>query len=247
MTFALIIIAILIGTLIGAIGIGGVLLAPFLHYFQGIDLHLATAASSWSFLFTGIMGSFAYWRKGGINWHAIAWLSLGLIPGAWQGAKLNLQLSSNSLTIFIAGLILASAIYTILSPSSSERDIKQLQPYLLILIGLFTGFASALSGTGGPVILVPILLIFNVQAIPAIAASQVAQIPIALSAAIGFNSFAGQNLILGTSLGIVQSIGVFFGAAIAYRINPKLMRTVVSYALLIVVVIMLGRLFIASI
>ena len=98
MSFPIILIALLTGSLIGAIGIGGVLLAPFLHYFQGFDLHLATAASSWSFLFTGIMGTYAYWRKAAIDWQAIAWLTLGLIPGAWQGAKLNLQLSSNSIT-----------------------------------------------------------------------------------------------------------------------------------------------------
>ncbi len=247
MTIALILIALLTGTLIGAIGIGGVLLAPFLHYFQGFDLHLATAASSWSFLFTGIVGTFAYWRKGGINWNAIAWLSIGLIPGAWLGANLNQQLSGNALTLIIAVLIFASAIYSILSPASHEKSIGEIQSKLLISIGLFTGFASALSGTGGPVILVPILLIFRVQALAAIAASQVAQIPIALSAAIGFNTFDGQNLILGTSLGIVQSIAVLFGAAVAYRINPKLMRTIISYALLIVVAIMIARLLIPSI
>ena len=120
MTFPLLLIAILTGTLIGAIGIGGVLLAPFLHYFQGFDLHLATAASSWSFLFTGIVGSYAYWRKGGINWKAIAWLSLGLIPGAWLGANINQKLSGDTLTILIAGLIFAT--------------LKPLLPYLCLSV-----------------------------------------------------------------------------------------------------------------
>ena len=55
------------GLLIGMVGIGGILLAPMLVYSAGIDLHLAMATSSWSFLFAGIAGTIAYARKGTIS------------------------------------------------------------------------------------------------------------------------------------------------------------------------------------
>ncbi len=47
---------ILTGLLIGLVGVGGVLLAPLLHYVWDVDLHRAMATSSWSFLFTGVPG-----------------------------------------------------------------------------------------------------------------------------------------------------------------------------------------------
>jgi uncharacterized membrane protein YfcA len=62
------IVASITGMLIGMVGIGGILLAPMLVYLADIDLHIAMATSSWSFLFTGIAGTVAYARKGTISW-----------------------------------------------------------------------------------------------------------------------------------------------------------------------------------
>ncbi|WP_457552648.1 TSUP family transporter [Desulfobacula sp.] len=62
------------------VGIGGILLSPLLTYFLGIDLHLAMAVSSWSFLFTGIVGTITYNRKRTISWYMVCWLSLGIVP-----------------------------------------------------------------------------------------------------------------------------------------------------------------------
>ncbi len=59
------------GLLIGTVGIGGILLAPMLVYIAGIDLHLAMATSSLSFLFAGIAGTVAYARKGSISWKMV--------------------------------------------------------------------------------------------------------------------------------------------------------------------------------
>ncbi len=42
------------GTLIGMVGVGGVLLAPLLVYFLGMEIHPVMATYSWSCLFTGI-------------------------------------------------------------------------------------------------------------------------------------------------------------------------------------------------
>ncbi len=44
-------IGLLAGVLIGTIGIGGIILVPFLSFVLGFDLHFAMAASSLSFFF----------------------------------------------------------------------------------------------------------------------------------------------------------------------------------------------------
>ncbi|MBC8441924.1 MAG: hypothetical protein H8D87_19830 [Deltaproteobacteria bacterium] len=56
----LLVLALIAVTLIGTIGIGGILLSPLLTYFLGINLHLSMAVCSWSFLFTGIVGTLTY-------------------------------------------------------------------------------------------------------------------------------------------------------------------------------------------
>ena len=62
-----IILGIITGTLIGMVGVGGILLAPLLVYFLKMDIHVAMATCSWSFLFTGITGSVTYIRKKSVN------------------------------------------------------------------------------------------------------------------------------------------------------------------------------------
>ena len=50
------------GWLIGAIGVGGVLLVPLLVLVGGMDVAAATPVASFSFLFTGLAGAVAYAR-----------------------------------------------------------------------------------------------------------------------------------------------------------------------------------------
>ena len=228
--------------MIGALGVGGVLLAPFLFYGLNFDLHEATAISSWSFLFTGIVGTIAYWRMGSIAWDVVGWLSIGIIPGAVLGARLNVALPNALLIPALAALIMASGLYTLAARPKGMRAVSSLAHGLLVLLGLLTGFASALTGTGGPVVLVPVLMFMNVHALAAIAVSQVVQVPIAASAAIGFDLFGEIDLTLGTMLGIIQSVGVVVAARIAHTLKPDQLRKIVAIALVIVAIIMISRL-----
>ena len=56
------------GLLIGAIGIGGVILVPALVYFGGIPIHAAIAAAMMSYVFTGLIGTLVYTSKNSIRW-----------------------------------------------------------------------------------------------------------------------------------------------------------------------------------
>lgn len=238
----ILIVGLITGAMIGTFGIGGVLLAPFLFYGLGIDLHDATAMASWSFLFTGIVGTITYWRMGSISWDVVGWLSVGTIPAAVLGARANVALPSGYLILVLAVLILASGLYTLFSRTRGKRAVSTVGRGLLVLLGFLTGFGSALTGTGGPVLLVPMLMFMNVPALAAIAASQVVQVPIAAAAAVGFNIFGETDLVLGTMLGVIQSFGVVVGARIAHAVKPDRLRSIVAVALVAVAIIMIGRL-----
>ena len=74
----------------------------------------------------------------------------------------------------------------------------------LLVIGAITGFGSALTGTGGPVVLVPILVWCEMPILAAVGLSQAIQMPIALLAtsAIIFTaiSISGWDLLLAAGL-----------------------------------------------
>lgn len=220
------------------------LLVPFLFYGLGVDLHIATAMSSWSFLFTGIVGTITYSRS--ISWNIVAWLMIGIIPAAVLGARANVALSSAILIPLLAALILGSGLNTLLSRAEGERLLARLGRGSLVLLGVVTGFGSALTGTGGPVLLVPMLMFMKINALAAIAASQVVQVPIALAAAIGFGLFGEIDLVSGTMLGVIQSFGVIVGARVAHALKPEQLRRFVALALIAVAILMISRILIAK-
>jgi uncharacterized protein len=229
------------GLLIGMVGIGGILLAPMLHYIAGVDLHLAMATSNLSFLFTGIAGTLAYSRKGTISWKMVLWLSVGIIPAALLGAKVNLLVPTRILTIILACLIGASGLNA-LRKSTAEPDEKSILSWpALILIGLIVGFGSALTGTGGPVLLLPIFMLINIPVLLAIGVSQVIQLPIAVFASTGYVLYGEIDIQLGVILGIIQATGVLVGAQIAHRLPRTRLRQIVAMTLVATGILMILR------
>src|SRR5471030_2031896 len=66
---ALAAIALAVGFFIGAVGVGGILLIPTLVWLGGLPIHQATATALFSFLFTGLAGTWLFQRRGSIDWN----------------------------------------------------------------------------------------------------------------------------------------------------------------------------------
>lgn len=243
MLLKIILIGLLTGTLIGTVGVGGILLTPLLIYFTGIELHIAQATSSFSFLFTGIVGTFTYAKQKSISWHHVLWISIGIIPATLLGAKVNTILPSKVLTIILALLIVFSGANALSKRKSTSMTPPKRKKILLILIGVGVGFGSSLTGTGGPVLLVPTLLFLQFLPLAAVGISQAIQLPIAIFATIGFILFGQIDFYLGVTLGIIQSIGVIFGGKIAHTLPHEKLRMVVATTLIGVGLLMIGRAF----
>lgn len=232
-------IALLAGILIGTIGIGGVILVPLLSFVFKIDLHTAMSASSMSFLFPAIVGTLTYAKKGSILWEAVLWLSVGIIPAALVGARVNTNLDADVLVLIVAGLIAFSGINVLFNRQNESGTIPEFKRVLLIFIGVLVGFGSSLTGTGGPVLLIPILITLQYPALRTIGISQAVQLPIAVFAVIGFWLYGQIDLGLGLHLGIAQAAGVFIGAQIAHHLPVYQLRRLVAIALIGVGVLMI--------
>jgi uncharacterized protein len=223
--------ALIVGVLIGCVGIGGVLLPPALVYFGGFDLHLAMATSMWSFLFTGSVGTLAYSRRNSVDWRMVSWLSAGTVPSAVLGALSNAALPGDVLTVLLAALIVAAGVNALTKAPSAERPAHSFGNLLLFLIGAFVGFGSALTGTGGPVLLVPILIFMRTPVLSAIAASQAVSIPVAFFSTIGYVLFSQVDFVFGTALGLIAAVGVVIGVLIAHAVPVVALRRIVAVSL----------------
>ena len=221
------------GVLIGAAGIGGVILVPLLVYFAGIDIHTSIAASVAAFFVSGLVGTVTYSKRGIIRWLDFATVSVGAIPGALLGAYVLPKIESYFLTFFIALVLMASAVKQFMGTNNSNpvHQTQNIPKYQLVLVGLATGFLSVLSGTGGPLILLPLLNLLSTPLLTAIGLSQVIQLPIATFASIGnaFNSLIDWELVLVLSFGI--AFGSFIGAKGSERLPIAYIKMLVSILL----------------
>jgi len=228
------------GALIGSVGVGGVLLAPLLAILVGFDLHAAMATSSFSFIFTGVIGTIEYARRGSVDWRSAAWLAGPVVPAAILGARVNSLLTTGGLVLVLVALLAWSGFRTLLAkdPAEPVRS-RRLPRVLLLTIGAVAGFGSALTGTGGPVMLLPMLLLFKLPALIAIGVSQVVQVPIALFASVGYSMHGDVHVLAGTLLGVSQAVGVLIGARLAHALPRKLLSNAVAFTLLILAAILL--------
>ena len=221
------------GLLIGAAGIGGVILVPLLVYVAGIDIHTSIAASVAAFFVSGLVGTVTYSQRGIIQWPDFVSVCVGAIPGALLGAYVLPEIESYFLTLFIALVLILSASRQFLHNDSSNpvNPTRNRPKYQLAFVGLVTGFLSVLSGTGGPLVLLPLLTWLSMPLITAIGLSQVIQLPIASFATLGnvLNSLIDWKLVIFLAFGI--AFGSFIGAKAAERLPVAHIKTLVAFLL----------------
>ena len=239
--FGLAVAVLFVGVLIGATGIGGILLVPIVAYLGNVPLHLTIASCNFSYLFTGLVGAIFYARKGSISWGMCLWLGLGAMPGAYLGAFTLSILSARALETIIAVLIVFSGIHAIVRDQDRKAARKTLAPALLVGIGAGVGIGSAVSGTGGPLVLIPILIWLELPVLVIIGLGQVIMVPIALLSTVG-NLIHGQiDFILGGILAAIMMVGAYAGAEITHRLPADLLHRGVAIILIAVGALILAR------
>jgi uncharacterized membrane protein YfcA len=228
MTFALIVAiaatGIVIGIAIGAVGIGGVLLVPFLTLTLGIDVKRAIAAVLLSYVPSCIVAVALYARRGSIPWREAGLLCLAALPTAWLGAQAAQQAPSTLLEAAIGVLLLAGGVYALLPPRGTAIGRRRLAPALLLGLGGGTGFVSALTGAGGAFVLLPALLLLDTPVLAAIGLGQAIALPIAGLASLA-NIVAGiMDIGLAAGLAAALTLGIAIGTPIAHALPQLLLR-----------------------
>jgi hypothetical protein len=223
------------GVLIGCIGIGGVVLVPALHYVGGVQIHTAIAAAMMAYLVSGVIGTMVFGNKQSIRWEMAPWLWAGAVPGALAGALAGTAAPGLLLELAIGLLAAVSGTNALMRRDSDNgRDGRHLPNTTLAAVGAIVGFGSSLTGTGGPLMLVPILLWLDASVLTAIGLAQAIQLPIAIMATAG-NAAAGTlNHTLGALLGLGLAFGTWGGAHLAHALPRATLIRIVAVVLVAV-------------
>lgn len=218
----------LAGLAIGATSIGGVLVVPVLGALAQVDPGRAVAAASLGFAFTGAA---AWWlaprpASGGgslaLDGCALAGAALGALTLAW--------LPADGVRLTVGLIALGSGLYALFG--RARHRATPLPAFALALLGLVVGCLSAWSGTGGPVVLLPLLALLGVPAAMGVDAAQRVQLPVAL-AATAVNFAAGRlDIVLGLGIGVLVLAGWAGGRWLARRLPVPRLRQAVALALI---------------
>lgn len=229
---AVAILGLVSGLLIGSIGIGGVILVPALVFFGGYAIQIVIPAAMLAYILSGIVATAVFAREKSIRWEMAAWLCAGATPTAFAGAWAVNVANPRILEVGLGLLTFASGINSLRMQPPAETDQRMISPTMLLLIGAVTGFASSVTGTGGPLVLVPILMSMSLPVLTAIGLSQAIQLPIAVVATLGNYLYGHLDWTLGGILAAALTIGSWQGAKLAHAVPRVLLRRIVSIVLI---------------
>lgn len=237
---------VLVGVAIGATGIGGVLLVPVLAYILGVPVPTAIAVALWSYLWSGLVAVWLYARHGSVPWGPALRLSLAAAPAAYLGALAVAVVPSRVLEALIAAILVAAGLNALRQPRVSTGATRPLGTPMLTALGGATGFAAALTGAGGALILVPLLVALGEPVLTAIGLGQVIQLPIAAVATVA-NFWQGRiDLLLGSVLALALSLGIAAGVPLAHKLPQAALRRLLALTMLAAGAAIVARLLLSA-
>jgi uncharacterized protein len=234
-------LGILSGLMVGCIGIGGVILVPALVFLSGVAIQIAIPAAMFAYILSGLVATAVFARNKSINWRMASSLCIGGTPAAFAGAWAVNVVDGRWLAGCLGLLTLVSGVNSLRPQTHAEIDRATLSRGVLLVVGTVTGFLSSLTGTGGPLLLVPILLSMRLGVLASVGLSQIFQLPVAIAATAGNLVYGKLDLALGVVLAVSLSGGSWFGAELAHAVPRTTLRAIVSSALVIIGLIVLAN------
>lgn len=224
---------VLAGALIGATGIGGVLLVPLLTSLGGVPLPQAIAAASLGFALPALIALGPLRRQPRLARRCLPLLAGALVGGA-AGAFMVRWLPGAVLMAGVTALVLFSGWRGLRAPHAGTQAGAALPPAALLAVGVVVGIGSALTGTGGPVLVLPLLMLLRQPVIFAVVAAQAVQLPVAIAAS-AVHALEGRlEPRLALLCGVLMLAGSMAGQRAAMRLDTHQLQRLVSMLLLAV-------------
>lgn len=242
----------LVGTCIGLTGIAGFLLPMFYAGFLGLAPVEGLALSFAAFLVSGVLGCPAYRRTGDLPVRPCGALAAGSFLGALIGTRVGLLLPAQALTVILYLVVLGSGISVLVRMRTGDsRDVERFEETMpgagrLFAIGLVTAVVCAASGAGGPVLVVPILMLLGISPRRAVGMALLDSVAIAIPATVGYflgGSIGAETWALLPLALVAHGAGVVAGSMNAHKIDASLLKAIVAVGSVAVALMKLVMLF----
>ena len=256
-----------VGGCIGICGIAGFLLPMLYTGGLGFDVTYALALSFLAFLVSGIIGSFNYYKAGNLEVRMSLKLGIGSLIGAIAGVFLQSMIEKSTAKTILYLVVLFSGASILVrmwnekrkadsvsakkvisdgkkSASSNPSHPKSIADHMgfLIFLGITTGAICSLSGAGGPVLVMPLLVACGVSARIAVGVALFDSVFIAIPACIGYLSRITWTEVLGLLVLIVltHGIGVWLGSRFAGKVPVQGLKIFVAVFSVCIAIYMLA-------
>ena len=235
-----------VGGCIGICGIAGFLLPMLYTGGLGFDVTYALALSFLAFLVSGIIGSFNYYKAGNLDIKMSLKLGLGSLIGAAAGVFLQSMIEKSTAKTILYLVVLFSGASILIRmwndkrktavPGADSSEVsgsrKTLADHMgfLIFLGITTGAICSLSGAGGPVLVMPLLIACGVSARIAVGVALFDSVFIAVPACVGYLSRITWTEVLGILVLIIvtHGIGVWLGSHFAGKVPVQGLKIFVA-------------------
>lgn len=249
MAFWLIVLAsnLIVGALVGLTGVAGFLLPIVYTGPLGLEVTEGLALSFAAFIVSGALGAWNYQKAGNLDVPFGIRLSVGSLAGAILGVRLNLIIPEQMVKTLLYVVVLLSGISILLRKENGRKagdekatgegkkeqkeeqkkgwNISEHLPATLLL-GFLTGAVCALSGAGGPVLVMPLLVVLGIPIRTAVGVALFNSIFIGIPACAGYLTQCSLTKLLPVLAAALVShaAGVTFGSKNAVRINQTVLK-----------------------
>jgi uncharacterized protein len=221
------IVAGFINTLAGS---GSLITLPLLM-FIGLPANIANATNRIGIILQSAVGSFGFRQNKVFEFREGIWLALPATAGSLAGALAAVKLDSETMEIFIGGLLLFMFFIVLYKPEkwitekagSIEGRPKLWQILIFFLIGLYGGFIQA--GVGF-LLLAGLVLGAGLNLTKANALKVFIVLIYSLAALLVFILNNQVDYIAGFTLAVGSMIGAFIGTRVAIKRGPKIVRVI---------------------
>ena len=253
----MIIVGFIVGFLVGCTGMGGIILIPALVYLSGLSSHVAMGTTLFTFIFTTSLCSWLYIRLGHVDWKATIPICIGGFLFTYVGADVKAFTAAPYLNLILALLILLAGAL-VFCPGRGRRfsfmeEGRRSRFWVLFAVGSGVGFVAGLTGAGGPVLSVPIMIALccgfcsglgrircgfslmialGFPPLIAIGAGQVYSVPVALSGSAANFLHGAIDYKVGALMIVIQILGILLGVYMANRMDTTKLRKMVAWVCL---------------
>lgn len=215
-----------VGVSIGICGVAGFLLPIFFLGVCGYNAQESLFLSFGCFLISGALGAMNYNRRGELPAKAALPLGISSLCGSLIGALVGqFYVSSHVKTVLYIVVLLSGIMIFVQEFLGRKKNTAERIPdkRILIPLGLITAVICALSGAGGPVLVMPLLVVLGMSVRTAVGTALFDSVFIAIPAIVVYGSkgFSTQLLLPMTVAFLAHAAGILLGSRIAANVPQK--------------------------